>query len=105
MAQDDEIKAYLKAVLNFKEEDLQHKTTPLKWWKTYLLGAFETCVGQPTDLSHPGNLGVCVPGCHSVVEGAFSPQKCQTVLAALCGLERMFLLMDKSLIPSRKNAT
>ncbi|KAI9621662.1 hypothetical protein KEM48_007635 [Puccinia striiformis f. sp. tritici PST-130] len=70
MAQDDEIKAYLKAVLNFKEEDLQHKTTPLKWWKA----------NQQT---YPTLATLA-----SVVEGAFSPQKCQTVSSLQFGEKR-----------------
>ncbi|KAI7946625.1 hypothetical protein MJO29_011152 [Puccinia striiformis f. sp. tritici] len=62
MAQDDEIKAYLKAVLNFKEEDLQHKTTPLKWWKanqqTYPTLATLACayLGATQSLREPSPL-------------------------------------------------
>ncbi|KAI7965180.1 hypothetical protein MJO29_003278 [Puccinia striiformis f. sp. tritici] len=32
-AQEDEIEAYLKADIHFSADDLDHKTTPLKWWK------------------------------------------------------------------------
>jgi hypothetical protein len=31
--QDNEIEAYLKANIVFKKDALEHKSTPLKWWK------------------------------------------------------------------------
>jgi hypothetical protein len=35
--QENEIKTYLKANLRFKQAVIDHKTTPLKWWKVGLL--------------------------------------------------------------------
>ncbi|KAA1088311.1 hypothetical protein PGT21_002114 [Puccinia graminis f. sp. tritici] len=53
--QSNKIKTYLKAELFFKDDDLDHKTTPLKWWKanqtTYptlaiIARAYLGCIGS-----------------------------------------------------------
>ncbi|KAA1078702.1 hypothetical protein PGT21_000647 [Puccinia graminis f. sp. tritici] len=71
--QSNKIKAYLKAELFFKEDNLDHKTTPLiKWWR-----ANKTTYQRWQSL----------PEVAIVV--AFSPQL--TLSAASCGCERKYL--------------
>ncbi|KAA1070653.1 hypothetical protein PGT21_020096 [Puccinia graminis f. sp. tritici] len=60
--QSNKIKAYLKAELFFKEDNLDHKTTPLiKWWR-----ANKTTYPTLAIIARGSNRGRLLPSTHSV---------------------------------------